>query len=100
MTSLGSMCFWPGFRIGVETTTRTISRFAGATSSRLSRASRRFAVRPAIGGGKMRDEDHIGPYNGHNKSEALPNGCAMVVLIAIGFIAVFGAYGFIADSLK
>jgi nitrate reductase NapE component len=48
----------------------------------------------------MDDEERIGPYNGHNKSEALPNGCMMLCFAILAFIAVFGAYGFIADWLK
>lgn len=46
------------------------------------------------------DDNHIGPINGHNKSETLPNGCIIVVLVALGFIVVFGAYGFIVDFFK
>lgn len=50
----------------------------------------------------MRDDDdeHIGPFNGHNKSEAIPNGCVMVVAIVIIFILAMASWGFIADALK
>lgn len=49
----------------------------------------------------MNDEDeHIGPYNGHNKSEALPNGCVILVMLILGFIVTMATYGFIMDALK
>jgi len=48
----------------------------------------------------MSDDDHIGPINGHNKSEALPNGCIIIVMVIFGFIIVFGTYGFVMDALK
>lgn len=46
------------------------------------------------------DDEHIGPYSGHYKSEALPKGCAILVLSIIGFIVIMAAYGFIADWIK
>ena len=46
------------------------------------------------------DDESIGPINGHNKSEALPLGCAMFVAAVVLFILVFGTYGFIADAMK
>lgn len=46
------------------------------------------------------DDEHIAPINGHNKSEALPNGCVAFVVAALGFIVVFGLYGFWADGWR
>lgn len=48
----------------------------------------------------MYDDEKIRPINGHLKSEALPNGCIILICVIIGFIAVFATYGFIADALK
>jgi hypothetical protein len=48
----------------------------------------------------MEDDEHIGPINSHNKSEALPNGCALLVVGGLAFIAVFALYGFWMDGWK
>lgn len=47
-----------------------------------------------------RDDEHIGPYNGHNKSEAAPHGCAIIFISMVAFVAVMGLYGFYADWRK
>lgn len=39
------------------------------------------------------EDEHIGPYNGHTKSEALPNGCAIVVIAIFAFIAFMALAG-------
>lgn len=50
----------------------------------------------------MRDEDHIGPVNGHTNRgpDIAANGCLWVIEIFFAFVAIFGGYGFYADWRK
>lgn len=46
------------------------------------------------------EHEHIGPYNGHNKSEALPLGCFWFCVACIGFIALMACIGFGIEGFK
>lgn len=46
------------------------------------------------------DDDIIRPYNGHNKSEALPNFVIGFVGVAICYVGVMALVGVVLDLLK
>jgi len=48
----------------------------------------------------MENDDILRPYNGHNKSEALPNFIITFVLVAIGFTVTMALTGVVLDFLK